>query len=104
MRNSKIESFCLFMVALQAIFFLMSQSSLVGNKALPFGAFIIPAVLGFIVGIFGLSVIVRELLNRQPIQFSLLFACGLCISSFLMYQVNLGWQNLDFRQVVTQHP
>jgi hypothetical protein len=98
MRNSKIESFCLFMVALQAIFFLMSQSSLVGNKALPFGAFIIPAVLGFIVGIFGLSVIVRELLNRQPIQFSLLFACGLCISSFLMLQVNLGWQNLDFRR------
>ena len=81
MRNSKIESFCLFMVALQAIFFLMSQSSLVGNKALPFGAFIIPAVLGFIVGIFGLGVIIKELLNRQPLRLPLLFACGLGYST-----------------------
>ena len=98
MRNGKIETLCLAMITAQVILFWLGQSSMVGNKALPFGAFIIPAVLGFIVGIFGLSVIVRELLNRQPIQFSLLFACGLCISSFLMYQVNLGWQNLDFRR------
>jgi hypothetical protein len=98
MRNSKIELLCLSMVGVQAIFFLLVQSSLVGNKVLPFGAFIIPAVLGFILGMFGLSVIVKELLNRQPIGFPLLFASGLCISSFLMYEVNLGWQNLDFRR------
>ena len=98
MRNVKTELLCLAMVAAQVIIFWLGQSSMVGNKALPFGAFVIPTVLGFIVGIFGLGVIVKELLNRQPLRLPLLFACGLGLSSFVFYEVNLGWQNLDFRR------
>ena len=98
MRNSKIESLCLSMIGAQAILFWLNQSSFVGNKALPFGTFVIPAVLGFILGIFGLGVIVKELLNRQPLRLTLLSACGLCLSLFVFYEVNLGWENLDFRR------
>ena len=90
MRNGKIETFCLAMITAQVILFWLGQSSLVGNKALPFGAFVIPTVLGFIVGIFGLGVIVKELLNRQPLRLPLLFACGLGLSSFVFYEVNFG--------------
>ena len=64
MRNGKIETFCLAMITAQVILFWLGQSSMVGNTALPFGAFVISTVLGFIVGIFGLGVIVKELLNR----------------------------------------
>ena len=98
MRNGKIETLCLAMVTAQVILFWLGQSSMVGNKALPFGAFVIPTVLGFIVAIFGLGVIVKELLNRQPLRLPLLFACGVGLSSFVFYEVNLGWQNLDFRR------
>ena len=98
MRKSKIELLCMVMVAAQATFWLLGQSSLVGNDMLPDATFIIPAILGFILGVVGSSVIVKELLNRQPIRLPLLFACGLSIISFLIYEVNLGWQNLDFRR------
>ena len=81
MRNVKTESLCLAIVAAQVIIFWLGQSSLVGNKVLPFGAFVIPTVLGFIVGIFGLGVIIKELLNRQPLRLPLLFACGLGYST-----------------------
>ena len=77
MRNGKIETLCLAMITAQVFIFWLNQSPLVGNKALPLGAFVIPTVLGLIVGIFGLGVIVKELLNRQPLRLPLLFACGL---------------------------
>lgn len=98
MRNVKIESLCLAMIAAQSIIFWLSQSFILGNKILPFGTFVAPAILGFIVGIFGLGVIAKELLNRQPLRLQLLLPSGMCIACFAFYQVNLGWQNLDFRR------
>ena len=98
MYKPKIEVFCAVTLLMTASGLMANQHEWVNSSWYPPGVFLIPLFLGGFAGVIGIFLIAKSVWSKQLFRIELLFASGLNIFFVIVFQQNIGWQNIDLRE------
>lgn len=99
MRVKIVERFCIAMVLMQVVLAWDPRFTRDSLGDFPQGMiFVIFGLLGFISAVFGIGILLKQLINHQTMNVGLLLACGLTFSITVVVQISYGWQNFNFKK------